>query len=226
MPVSKRNKVVNISKTKKVIIQDKNSQTFEKIKDALATYDYCYLFHYENMYTQPLQALREYFDDSLFLMGKNKVFGAFFGKDEDTAYLSESYMLSDDFQGNAGLFFSNREPENEIEYFDNYSCPYFKSPGQLANESVTLRKGGDDFAGFSSSFENQLRRLGLKVKVDNQKIVLISDFELSKAGEPITSNQARIFRLLGVQDAAFRIWIVSYINKEGKYEKVNKTMDA
>jgi hypothetical protein len=40
--------------------------------------------------------------------------------------------------------------------------------------------------------ESQFRQLGVQVKVDNSKLVLLNDFYVCKSGVPLDANQAQM----------------------------------
>ena len=92
MPKSKRNKVIPLTKTKKTIDKDKN--LVEKVHTYLDEYSYVYAFAYKNMTNLPMQELRNYWKESKFVIGKNKVLQIALGKTEDTSYKTNSYLLS------------------------------------------------------------------------------------------------------------------------------------
>lgn len=116
MAKSKRNKVVNLTKTKKTNLNDKKVQLVDKVHELMQEYQYIYSFTYKNMFTMAMQELRNYWNESKFLVGKNKVLQVALGRNEDESHNENSYKLSKYLRGNCGLFFSNEEPEKIIEY--------------------------------------------------------------------------------------------------------------
>ena len=110
MAKNKRNKVVALTKViKKENI--KKNQIVDKVRKYLDEYEYCYVFGYKNMTTMPMQALRQYWDDSKFIVGKNKVLQIALGKCEDSSYKTNTFKLSSHLKGNCGLFFTKHDPE-------------------------------------------------------------------------------------------------------------------
>ena len=114
MAKNKRNKIVPISKVTKKETEKKNNM-FEKSRNYLEKYKFCYVFKYKNMTTMPMQELRNYFKDDKFLIGKNKVLQVALGKTEDDTFKSNTFKLSKYLKGNCGLFFSNNDPDMVIE---------------------------------------------------------------------------------------------------------------
>ena len=94
MPKSKRNKVIPLTKTKKTIDKDKKVDLVDRIQNYLDEYSYVYVFKYKNMTNLPMQELRNYWKDSKFVIGKNKVIQIALGRSEETSYKTNSYLLS------------------------------------------------------------------------------------------------------------------------------------
>jgi mRNA turnover protein 4 len=114
MAKNKRNKVVPITKVGKKE-HDKKNHIIENVQKCLNDYDYCYAFSYKNMTAMPMQALRQYWKDSKFVIGKNKVLQVALGRTEEDSYKLNSYHLSEYLKGNCGLFFTNSDPDLVLE---------------------------------------------------------------------------------------------------------------
>lgn len=122
--------------------------------------------------------------------------------------------------------FSQEEPSTIIEYFENYSCPYFGSAGTIPLQTIILKRGGDDLRIFPSSMENQFRQLGATVKVDNSKLVLLNDYTLCESGVGLTANQSMMAKHLGVNLDEFRIDILGFlIIKTQEYKDLSSNYD-
>merc|ERR1711872_950154 len=78
---------------------------------------------------------------------------------------------------------------------------------------------------FGHSMEPQLRQLGLPVQLVKGHGTLLVEHNVCTKGEVLTSEQARILKLLGHQQAEFKLNIVSGWNKEGGVFKVFRKMD-
>lgn len=115
MAKSKRNKVVNLSKISKKNFSDKKVKMVTKIHKFLDEYTYCYAFHHKNMTTLPMAEVRNYWSNSVFLFGKNKVMQVALGKDESDEYKKNSSCLSEYLNSSCGLLFTNEEPEVVIK---------------------------------------------------------------------------------------------------------------
>lgn len=121
MAKSKRNKEIALTKVgKKNYVTDKKSIILEKVQSYLNDYEYYYVFSYKNMTTLAMQSLRNYFNDSKFVIGKNKVLQVALGRTEEDEQKLNSSKLSTFLKGNCGLFFSNDGPDKIIEYINKY----------------------------------------------------------------------------------------------------------
>ena len=184
MPKTKRNKVVPLSKVTKKGFTDKKIKLIKRIHKYLKDYKYCYAFKYKNMTTMPMNELKNYFSDSIFLIGKNKVMQVALGKNSEEEIKENSTKLEKYLKGNCGLFFSNEEPDKVINYFKEYNCPYFGNVGTISNQTVILKRGFDEkLNDFPSSMESQLRQIGLNVKLDNGKFYLLDEFIVCEEGK-------------------------------------------
>jgi mRNA turnover protein 4 len=115
MAKSKKNKVVPLTKVGKKNFGDKKVKMVKNIHKYLDQYNYCYAFAYKNMTSIPMSELRNYWSNSTFVIGKNKVMQVALGKNEEE-YRVNSHKLSPFLKSNCGLFFSNESPEKIIEY--------------------------------------------------------------------------------------------------------------
>lgn len=116
MAKSKRNRVVPLTKVnKKDNVSMKKTQLVKSIEKYLEEFEYCYVFRYKNMTTVPMQELRNYWDTSKFIIGKNKVLQVALGKSEDEEPKLNSHKLAGYLKGNCGLFFSDKDSELVLE---------------------------------------------------------------------------------------------------------------
>lgn len=107
-------------------------------------------------------------------------------------------------------------------YFEDYSCPNFPSPGDIATETIIFKRGlPKELQKFQSSMEEQFRNIGLKLKLDNSKWYLLEDFTVCKKDEKISPEQAKLLRILDKRVEEFKIKITAYNNKVGEYVLVD-----
>jgi mRNA turnover protein 4 len=214
MVKSKRSRVVPLTKTKKTAGAEKKDKIFDRVHNCLDTYDYIYSFRYKNMTSLPFQELRKYWNKGLynyfiksrFLIGKNKVMQVSLGKDTKSSYKKNSYKLAEVILNLISSILKETQDYSVVQkaqilllskffiinsrYFQNYSCPYFGTIGTVPLQTIVLERGSDGLKDFPSSMESQFRQLGVHVKVDNSKLVLLNDYVVCKAGKPLDANQA------------------------------------
>jgi len=95
--------------------------------------------------------------------------------------------------------------ENVQEFFNSHSEPDFARTGAVAEETVSLHEG--PLSQFGHAMEPQLRGLGMPTALKKGVIHLIKDFVVCSKGDKLTSEQARILKLLGhqVRDLVFYV---------------------
>ena len=219
MPKSKRNKVVPLSQVTKKGVNDKKNKLVSRIHKYLKDYQYCFAFTHKNMTNLSMNALKQYFDDSVFLIGKNKVMQIALNSNEQKENASK---LNSHLKGNCGLLFSNKDPDDIIEYFKNYKCPYFGNVGTISNQTVILKRGFDEMLNdFPPSMESQFRQLGLKIKLDNGKFCMLDDYIVCEEGKPLTPEQSKMIKHLGICMDEFKISIHAFVGNNGQFKELN-----
>src|SRR4051812_26203183 len=104
------------------------------------------------------------------------------GQTPSEEHLTNLSQLAEYLTGNVGLFFTNREPNEVIEYFAAYSQTDFARAGVIATHTFTIPAGtvysrggglpeGDDVA-LPHSVETTVRKWGMPTRLDKGKIVL------------------------------------------------------
>jgi mRNA turnover protein 4 len=94
--------------------------------------------------------------------------------------------------GNTGLLFTNKKKKEVLKYFKNFSRPDFAKSGTIPEEDISMIPQVFPIEQFPVSMLDELRKLGMKVEIDDSKVALRETFSVCKAGVPITPEQARI----------------------------------
>ena len=221
MPKSKRNRVVPLSRVTKKGPGEKKERQVKNIHKYLKQYKYCYAFTYKNMTNIAMNSLKEYFNDSIFMIGKNHVMQVGLGKNEEEESKEGSSKLNKYLKGNCGLFFTDKEPDDIISYFKEYSSPYFGNVGSISNQTLILKRGFDEhLADFPSSMESQFRQLGMNIKVDDGKFCLLDDYVVCQEGKALTPDQSKMCKHLGINLDEFKIYIKAYLGNNGLFKEV------
>ena len=222
MPKSKRNRVVPLSKVTKKGPGEKKERQVKNIHKYLKQYKYCYVFTYKNMTNIAMNSLKEYFKDSIFMIGKNHVMQVGLGKTVEEEAKEGSSNLNKFLKGNCGLFFTDKEPEDIINYFKEYSSPYFGNVGSISNQTLILKRGFDPHLNdFPSSMESQCRQLGMNIKIDEGKFCLLDDYIVCQEGKELTPDQSKMCKHLNIYLDEFKIYIKAYLGNNGLFKEVD-----
>ncbi len=111
-----------------------------------------------------------------------------------------------------GLLFTSEPLDRVVEYFEQHSEKDFLRTGGVAEETVVLQEG--PLSHFSHAIEPQLRQLGMPTALKKGVVHLTQEYTVCKAGQKLTSEQARILKLFDHQQAKFKINLIAYWNKE------------
>ena len=222
MPKSKRNRVVPLSKVTKKGPGEKKERQVKNIHKYLKQYKYCYVFTYKNMTNIAMNSLKEYFKDSIFMIGKNHVMQVGLGKTVEEETKEGSSNLNKFLKGNCGLFFSDKDPDDIINYFKEYSSPYFGNVGSISNQTLILKRGFDPHLNdFPSSMESQFRQLGMNIKIDDGKFCLLDDYIVCQEGKELTPDQSKMCKHLNIYLDEFKIYIKAYLGNNGLFKEVD-----
>ncbi|WOL04827.1 mRNA turnover protein [Canna indica] len=206
MPVSKRNRTVTLSKTKKKGREHKEA-IVNAIKQAVEDHSSAYVFTFENMRNQRFKKFREQLkSSSRFFLGSNKVMQKALGRSRADEVKHGIYKLSKCLHGDAGLLCTNLAKEEVERIFQEYEEHDFARTGTIATEKVELKEG--PLEQFTHEMEPYLRKQGLPVRLNKGVVELVSDFVVCEDGMPLSPEAARTLRLLDIKMATFRLHLV------------------
>ncbi|KAF2190189.1 mRNA turnover protein-like protein 4 [Zopfia rhizophila CBS 207.26] len=219
MPKSKRAKVVHLSKTDKKG-KELSQKLFANVREAADNFQHIFVFSVENMRNTYLKEVRAEVSDSRIFFGKTKVMAKALGLTPADEHLTNLSSLSAYLAGNVGLFFTNREPKDVLEYFSSYSQTDFARAGTPATRTFTVpagvvySRGGElpveDDMPLPHSLEVTVRKWGMPTKLVKGKVVLDGDYTVCTEGETLNSHQTALLKLFGVAMADFRIDMKAY----------------
>ncbi len=190
MPRSKRSKVVTLTKTTSKG-KDAKTQLIESIRESVDQFKSIYVFTYENMRANLFKDVRIHFRESRLYMGKNSIIKLALGKDATDEYKDNLHMVSNKMEGDVGIFFTNRDKEEVVSYFESFHCPEFAKAGHLPTEDFILQPGE---LPFDVSMLNHLRLQGMIVEVEVGKIMLREPYKVCVTGVPLTPEQCRVLK--------------------------------
>uniref|UniRef100_A0A0E0J5S6 Ribosome assembly factor mrt4 n=1 Tax=Oryza nivara TaxID=4536 RepID=A0A0E0J5S6_ORYNI len=198
---------VTLSKTKKKPGLEHKGKVVTDIKDAVEHYANAYVFTYDNMRNQKLKDLREQLKSSsrIFLAGK-KVMQIALGRSPADEAKTGLHKLSKFLQGDTGLFFTNLPRDDVERLFREFEEHDFARTGSIATETVELKEG--PLEQFTHEMEPFLRKQGMPVRLNKGAVELVADHIVCEEGKPISPEAAQTLRLLGMQMATFRLYLV------------------
>jgi len=121
-----------------------------------------------------------------------------------------------------GLFFTNTNPSEIIEWFSSYQVETVPKTGFVATENFVIPKGALDSTQFSHSQEYQLRQLGLPVLLKHGQLLVEKDYVVCKRGELLKPEQCQLLRLWKQAQAKFRFVLQGYWSNENFVELSSK----
>ena len=74
---------------------------------------------------------------------------------------------------------------------------------------------------FPTSMESQFRQLGLSIKLENSKFIVLADYTLCKEGQPLSPEQAMMVKHLGIQMDEFKFFINAHLSKGGEFKNLS-----
>ncbi|EYB84248.1 hypothetical protein Y032_0320g2384 [Ancylostoma ceylanicum] len=216
--------LVSLTKVKKKTRETKEA-LIKEVRASVDKYKNLFVFNIEDMRsTHFIQVRQRFKTNSRFFFGKNNVMAIALGKDASSEYAPELHLVSKQLQGQCGLMFTLLSKAKVTSILKEMSFADHARAGHIARETISIPEG--PLPQFAFSMEPQLRKLGLPTKLEKGTIVLYQDYEICKAGEPITAEQAKILKLFDYKLAEFKINLVSQWDKEQGYSSLGKSKNA
>eukprot|EP00934_Nitzschia_sp_Nitz4_P005601 Nitzschia sp. Nitz4//scaffold3_size479765//433582//434345//NITZ4_000184-RA/size479765-processed-gene-1.273-mRNA-1//1//CDS//3329551010//5591//frame0 len=229
MPRSKKARLVPLTKTSRRSTREHKSEFVQEIRDAVDNHDDMYLFSYENMRSNKFKDIRMHFrnegdemgEGSKIVLGKNKLIQIALGRTPEDEYADNLRHVTKEITESVGLLFTSK-PRSEVEeYFANFVEPDFARAGFVSPKDVFITNEML-FNHPVSMVEQQFRKQGIPVKIDNGKIVLLdgkTEFQLCKEGETLSPEKCKALTHFGIKLSEFRVRLVCRWSK-GEYEKL------
>ncbi|KDQ62498.1 hypothetical protein JAAARDRAFT_66206 [Jaapia argillacea MUCL 33604] len=211
MPRSKRQKLVSLTKVAKKTKEQKGALITDLQQNA-DKWKYCWLFEVGNMRNAHLKTVRKLWKDTArMFFGRGSVMAKALGTTEAEEHRLGLHNLSKQIGGQVGLFFTDSEPEEVIEWFKHFQPADFARSGNLAIRTVILPAGpvmqhhSDPPEPFPHNEEPQLRKLGLRTTMKKGVPTLEMPHTLCEKGKKLTSEQAQLLKLTGEKMVVFRV---------------------
>jgi len=213
MPKSKRDKKIALTKTQKKFGLETKQAFVDKIRTSIDKYPRLFVFAVDNMRNLHFQQVRESWKEhSKFFLGKNRVMALALGRNESEEYSDKLHRVSQLLRNQRGLLFTSQTTDEVMKYFEDHSESDYLRTGGIAEETVELDAG--PLEQFSHAIEPQLRQLGMPTELKKGVINLMQDYTVCKAGDKLTSEQARILKLFDHKQAKFKLNIIAVWSRE------------
>ncbi|KAF8169252.1 ribosomal protein L10-domain-containing protein [Pholiota molesta] len=195
MPRSKRSKVVisltNVSKKTK---EHKNAMMTEVQANA-EKWRYCWLFEVGSMRNSHLKTVRKLWKDSArIFFGRGAVMAKALGTTVEEEHRLGLSKIATQIKGQVGLFFTDSEPQEVIEWFADFQQPDFARAGNRATRTVILPIGPEAWADHN---------------YDRGVPTLTSPHKVCEKGKTLTSEQAQLLKLIGLKMVTFRVGLMA-----------------
>ncbi|KZT09389.1 mRNA turnover protein 4-like protein [Laetiporus sulphureus 93-53] len=211
MPKSKRSKVVSLTKVTKKTREHKNA-LLKEVQENADKWEYCWLFEVGNMRNSHLKTVRKLWKDSArMFFGRGAVMAKAIGTTPEEEYRMGLHRLAKQIKGQVGLFFTSTPPDEVIAWFDDFKQPDFARAGNTASRTVTLPAGpvmqqhSTPPEPFPHNEEAQLRKLGLRTKMQRGVPTLETPHTVCEEGKTLNAEQAQLLKLVGIKMVRFRV---------------------
>jgi mRNA turnover protein 4 len=114
-----------------------------------------------------------------------------------------------------GLLLTDSEPQEVIEWFDDFRQIDYARTGNIATRTVILPAGpvmrvhSDPPEPFPHNEDPQLRKLGLTTTMKRGVPTLDNPHRVCDKGKALTSEQAQLLKLIGEKMVVFRVALLS-----------------
>ena len=211
MPKSKRAKLVSLTQTKQHRRENK-SKLLDTVRAASQEFAAAYVFSLENLRSERFKELRVAWSDSRFFLGKNRLMALAL-----TGQGPALDALANDVRGSVGLLFTNRAAKDVATFFDTYGDADFARSGFVPSETIKQAPGA--LVDMPHTMLDQLRKLGMPVRLDKGTLILPQAYSLCTAGKALTPEQGRLLKHFGHKLAVFRIELISTV-RDGAHKSL------
>lgn len=215
MAKSKRSKLVSLTNVSKKTREHKNALLTEVQQNA-EKWKYCWLFEVGAMRNAHLKTVRKLWKDSArIFFGRGAVMAKALGTTVEEEHRMGLHKLAQQIKGQVGLFFTNSEPQEVIEWFDDFKQADYARTGNKATRTVMLPVGpvmrvhSDPPEPFPHNEDPQLRKLGLTTSMKRGVPTLENPHRVCDKGKALTGEQAQLLKLLGEKLVVFRVGLLA-----------------
>ncbi|KAG2342241.1 hypothetical protein BDR05DRAFT_983442 [Suillus weaverae] len=239
MPKSRRSKFVSLTKVSKKTREHKNVLLTEVQQNA-ERWKYCWLFEVGAMRNAHLKTVRKLWKDTArIFFGRGAVMAKALGTTVEVEHRMGLHKLAQQIKGQVGLFFTDSEPQEVIEWFDDFKQADYARTGNKATRTVILPAGpvmrvhSDPPEPFPHNEDPQLRKLGLTTSMKRGVPTLENPHRVCDKGKVLTGEQAQLLKLLGEKMVVFRVGLLArwdaasgeVVQVEGRCTEIERDSD-
>jgi mRNA turnover protein 4 len=120
-------------------------------------------------------------------------------------------LLQQQIKGPVGLFFTDSEPDEVLDWFADFHPPDFARTGNVSTRTIVLPAGpvlqhhSDPPEPFPHNEEPQLRKLGLHTTLKRGVPTLDNPQTVCEKGKKLSSEQSQLLKLLGEKLVEFQV---------------------
>ena len=198
MPKAKRSKVVSLTKTSKQTKAVKDKLML-KLEANTQRYERLVFLEIENLTNEVQTQLRSNISGE-FVFGKKSVLAKYFeveGEKDENFTKAAEFLKNVDSQ--ICVLFTNDNIEKIRAQVQNADATVFAQPGTKSLATVELQPGNEVFDHISTSNATYIRNLGVFVTVEKGKLMLGESVLAAQKNEPLTVNQSKLLRVLGIK---------------------------
>ena len=143
--------------------------------------------------------------------GRGAVMAKALGTTPEEAHRPGLHKLATQIKGQVGLLFTDSPPAEVTEWFADFAQPDFARAGNAAARAVVLPAGpvlqrhASPPEPFPHNEEPQLRRLGLRTRMERGVPTLDAPHTVCEAGKALSPEQAQLLKLIGIKMVTFRV---------------------
>ena len=176
------------------------------------------MLSFANMRATPFKLLAHKMrSDSKFFLGKNKVIMVALGKTPEDEHADNASALAKYLRGHVCMLSTHKSKEECEKFFAEQDFEDFATAGAEAEYTVHLEKGLATLDGYAHSLEPYLKTLGLPIKLNMQKLELLSDVYVCREGQVLNVEQCKILKLLGYKMGKFKLEVLAQRTSKGKF---------
>ena len=196
------NKKAHVSESKKKIV--------EELLKLCKEYSIIGLLNMENLPAKQLQKINEKLrGDVVLRMAKKRIINIAFDRLKEEKKGIEK--LNEYFKGMPALIFTNKDPFGLFKTLKKNRSNAPAKPGQIAPSDLKVKAGPTPFA--PGPVIGELGMVGIKTKVEGNKIHITEDAVIVKEGEEIKENVAGILSRLDVKPIEVGLELVAIYEK-------------